>query len=93
MLKVDQVQRVKDLAAEGWSQRAISRTTGIARETVRGILNGTRPAYELQQDDAGVVFEEGNELGLFNGPLQRCPTCGGLVYMPCLACRIRMLSE
>lgn len=88
MLKPDQVQLVKELRATGRSQREISRETGIARETVRGIVNGKRPHYAKDQAESGVADNE-NALRLFEGKVDRCPTCGGRVYIPCLACQLR----
>ena len=37
------------------------------------------------------LAEQGGPLEepLFSGPIERCPTCGGRVYMPCVACKVR----
>ena len=88
MLSDDQVRQIERLFAVGVGQRAISRRTGIARETVRKILNGQRPDYAAIRK---AQAEE--EPPLFVGKPQRCPACGAMVYLPCLGCRIRRKVE
>jgi transcriptional regulator with XRE-family HTH domain len=75
------VAEVQRLLAEGkLSQRAIARHAQISRGTVGAIASGRRPDYEILTTDS----EEESI-----GPPQRCPGCGGLVYMPCRLCRVR----
>lgn len=83
MLAHHQVAEVRELERRGFSQRAISRATGLARETVRRILGGRRPEYAPRRGRP--------EDAPFSGPPRRCPRCGGLVLMPCLACHVRQL--
>jgi hypothetical protein len=78
------VAEVERLLAEGkLSQRAIARLTRISRGTIGCIAAGRRPDYEIL---AAADDEEQPA-----GPPQRCPGCGGLVYMPCRLCRVRNL--
>ena len=84
MLKQHEVEWVKQLAKQGLSRRKIALQTGFARDTVRKILDGQRPDYEAIRREKGCLDEP-----LFTGPIERCPTCGGRVYMPCIACRVR----
>ena len=74
------------LLATGHTQRAISRMTGVCRETVGAIARGRldRSARQAQRDAEQVT-------GL-PGPPRRCLTCGGLVKMPCRLCQTRDLK-
>ncbi len=83
MLTTYEVDLVRKLALEQHSHRSISRLAGVSRESVRSILSGRRPDYDAilrGKEQAKIVP---------SGAAMRCPTCGALVYMPCLACRIR----
>ena len=81
MLNQATVDRVKTLAEDGLSQRKIAKKVGIARESVRRILNGTRPNYAEKSSLEPV--------NVFSGVTGRCPGCGGFVHLPCLACKVR----
>jgi hypothetical protein len=77
------VDKVVRLLAEGrLSQRAIAHATGISRGTVASIAQGKRPRERRTKDR---FSDPSRPLG----PPRRCPGCGGLVYLPCLLCRIR----
>ncbi len=83
MLAPAVVQRIRQLLAEGQlSQRMIARTTGVSRGTVATIALGRRPDYEAMRRQRQAEREQPD------GPLQRCPTCGGQVIMPCRRCRL-----
>ena len=71
------------LAEETHSQRKIARLTGISRGTVGAIASGRRLDYDN--------FDNG-DLEEPSGPPERCPGCGGMVYMPCLLCQARKES-
>ena len=78
------VAEVRRLLAEGvFSQRKIAELTGVSRGTVRTIASGTRPDYEALQRPEEDAWEEPA------GPAERCPGCGGMVYMPCRLCCVR----
>jgi hypothetical protein len=84
MIPAWKVQAVQTLLAEGhMSQRQIAKHLQVWRGIVAGIARGTRPtcrpADRAPEPDAV----------LRGGPPERCPGCGGLVTMPCLACRTR----
>ena len=82
MLAPALVAEVQRLLADGkHSQRAVARLTRISRGTVGAIASGRRRDYEVLAD------ADGEEEPV--GPPQRCPECGGLVYMPCRLCRVR----
>jgi hypothetical protein len=84
MISVALEKRVRSLLAEGTlSQRSIARLTGLSRSSIGGIARGNRRAFIAAGVDDGVKFFSTSQ-----SP-QRCPECGGLVYMPCHACRIR----
>jgi hypothetical protein len=83
MVSADVISEVRRLLAGGaLSQRAISRQLGIPRGTVGAVAAGRRP---------DLLPRRGDELDEFapRGPYVRCPTCGGKVQMPCVACRAR----
>lgn len=80
---LDEVRRL--LALGRLSQREIARQTGVSRGTVNAIANARwkkRPSREANDETDH----------LFKGPIVRCPTCGGRVYMPCMLCHIRDLK-
>ena len=86
MLADGVVDEVKRLLEEGaLSQRKIAARVGVSRGSVNAIARGKRPDYGARR--------RGGELVVPSGRPARCPTCGGLVQMPCLACRIRALRE
>jgi len=65
------------------SQRAIAKATGVSRGTVSAIASGKRPDYRPAIRDNELHFDDPI------GPPEKCPTCGGMVYMPCRLCQIR----
>jgi hypothetical protein len=81
---VDEIRSL--LASESFSQGEIARRLGVSRGTVNAIATGRRTA-EPARPSAGEDFTYGQ------GPPRRCPGCGGLVQMPCLACRVRAIQR
>ncbi len=85
MLSTETFRRIGELLARGeLSQRAIARQVGVHRNTVGAIARGARPDY-----DAMRRVRQRREIPPPDGPQRRCPTCGALVYPPCVACRVR----
>jgi transcriptional regulator with XRE-family HTH domain len=80
--RVDEVRRL--LATGKYSQREVSKMTEVSRGTVNKIAQGKRSDQ--------VPARKAEERGLFEGPIERCPECGGRVYMPCLFCQARRLA-
>jgi hypothetical protein len=84
MIPTWKVQAVQRLLAEGhMTQRQIAKRLQVWRGIVAGIAQGTRP-----QGNQPARFAAPDALS-WHGPPERCPGCGGLVIMPCLACRTR----
>ena len=84
MIATSIVQEIRRLLVEEqWSQRKVSRITGISRGTVGRIANGQRPDYLENRRNREEEWPE------ISGPPERCPTCGGRVYMPCRLCSVR----
>jgi DNA-binding XRE family transcriptional regulator len=82
MLRREQVEVVRRLLAANVSQREISRRTGISRDTIRRIFKGKwQPPPNPPQISTAACAG--------NGPVGRCPDCGAMVVLPCLACAIR----
>ncbi len=81
MLKPALVAEVRRLLAEGkLSQRAIARTLGVSRGSVHAIARGKRPDRQPAEPLEEIRWQ---------GPLARCPECGGKVFLPCRACATR----
>ncbi|MDY0165893.1 MAG: hypothetical protein RBS80_05070 [Thermoguttaceae bacterium] len=88
MLTPEMVEQIRKLLATGrMSRRGVARRLRVSRGTVDAIARGRRPDYAAnrRQLPAGVDSPA--------GPLERCPGCGGMVRMPCLACRVRALRK
>lgn len=84
MIRDAVVQEVKRLLFdEGMSQRRVATQVGISRGTVHAIARGKRTErlHAFREEDSAWP----------DAPPERCPQCGALVYMPCLACRVREL--
>ena len=87
MIAPSVVHRIEQLLAEGGlSQRKIAGLTGVSRGTVGAIARGKRPDYEAIRKKAAEKKPEEPA-----GPPRRCPTCGGMVILPCRVCRVRKL--
>ena len=87
MISFGVVDQIKRLLAEGkLSQRKIARQLGVSRGTVHAIARGKRPDYQSRREDK-------DDWAAPSGPPARCPTCGGMVQMPCLACRVWAVKE
>jgi len=79
-------QEIRALLAEGQiSQRKIAQRLGVSRGTVNAIACGRRPDYTARRRESPTDFTPPSGLPA------RCPTCGGLVQMPCLACHVRAM--
>jgi|GEM_PF-1865450 len=87
MLPQSKIEEVEKLLAEGkLSQRKISLLTGVCRSIVSQVASGERPDYaNLPEPDSESLAP--------SGEIERCPTCGAKVYMPCRLCRLRSESE
>ena len=79
---IDQIRRL--LAERKLSQRKIAALVGVSRGSVAGVARGDRPDYEAIRRKRQALKDP-----LPRGPLGRCPTCGGKVYMPCRLCQMR----
>lgn len=86
MIAPEMILEIKRCLATGkLSQRQIARQTGISRATVGAIASGKRPEYQPRPRD--------DEPDRPTGPPERCPGCGGRVYLPCRLCRIRAVKR
>jgi len=79
MIPAEVEQQVRRLLAAGHSQHTAAKLAGVARGTVADIAH--RPAERDAQREAE------------SPPPERCPICGHLVQMPCLACRLKSLQR
>jgi len=86
MITPEAVSEVHRLLIRGQlSQRDIALRVGVSRGTVQAIASGRRRDYPAR------AHGEMNDGTAPSGPLRRCPTCGGMVQMPCLLCRVRRM--
>ncbi|MCE5268299.1 MAG: hypothetical protein LLG00_10485 [Planctomycetaceae bacterium] len=70
------------LEEDRYSQRQIARMLGVSRGSVCAIASGRRPDYESLPKPVDDLLEPA-------GPPERCPTCGAMVYMPCVLCHLQ----
>ncbi len=78
------VREIREMLARGeLSQRQIARRVGVSRGTVHAMARGKRPDRPAPRRSNGRTFTPPR------GRFRRCPTCGGMVQMPCLACYLR----
>jgi len=66
------------------SQRKIAELIGVSRGTVGAVASGKRP--DRLQPRRAADYDESLKP---SGPPRRCPSCGGMVYMPCRVCQTR----
>lgn len=83
MIPAGVVEEVRRLLAQGrLSQRQIAKRTGVSRGTVAAIASGRRHTSGSRTP----LPPEAPPGGYPRGKPVRCPGCGALVQMPCLAC-------
>ncbi len=85
LVVVEEIRRLLDEAE--LSQRKIADKLGVSRGTVGAISNGQRGIYGREHDP------HEPDLCNLNLPPERCPGCGGMVYVPCLLCRARRYAK
>lgn len=74
----------------GWSQREISKRSKISRGTIQNILSGkTGPKYRILDSKPNPEKMWRFDASETEKEVKRCPKCGFLVKMPCLACYVR----
>ena len=78
MIALEMVEEIRRLLeADQLSQRQIADRVGVSRGTVNAIAAGRG--------------SHGDRVPRPSGPPRRCPGCGGLVQMPCVACGVRAI--
>ncbi len=93
MLADSLVEEVRCMLREGrLSQRSIARRLKISRGTVNAIAQGRRRDASERRESRLHPREEGGFIPPSGSP-RRCPGCGGLTQMPCLACYLRSRHE
>jgi hypothetical protein len=86
MLSADVIREVRRLLDEDeLSQRAIAARLNISRGVVNAVAHRRR-------DEHGPRSRWANPQPAGAYP-DRCPTCGGLVFMPCRLCTTRAFAE
>ena len=85
LVVVEEIRRLLDEAK--LSQRKIAAKLGVSRGTVGAISNGQRGIYGREHDP------HEPDLCSLDLPPERCPGCGGMVYVPCVLCRARRYAK
>jgi hypothetical protein len=81
------IEEVERLLLQGsLSHRQIATQLGVSRGTVNAVANGQRAVRNARRAAHRDHFEPPQGLP------RRCPSCGRLVQMPCLACRLQNLA-
>jgi hypothetical protein len=84
MVAPELINCIEQLLIDGkLSYRKIARLTGVSRGTV-GVIASRR----WQKWPYPIRFWE-EDAPVSDTPPERCPECGGMVYMPCRLCRAR----
>ena len=82
MIKNDIIQKILHLVDQDkMSQRKIAKQLGVSRGTVQAVVHGRRTEHNPSAMKVASWVVP-------SGPPKRCPHCGGLVQMPCLACQL-----
>jgi hypothetical protein len=91
MIAFAKFQEAERLLAIGkFSRRRIAAIVGISRATVSAIASGKyQDRLERERARAKKRADEYHP----TGQTARCPECGGLVLVPCLACRMRKQKD
>ena len=88
MLSLALVEEISRLLAEGQlSHRKIAAKLGVSRGTVGAIASGRRGMYGHEPGAENLSLNQQSALA------ERCPTCGAMVYKPCLLCRSREYKQ
>ncbi|MBA4018518.1 MAG: hypothetical protein C0483_15225 [Pirellula sp.] len=81
MLSNALIEAAQRLLMEGkLSHRAIAKKLDVSRGSVTAIETGLLRTHLAKVPD---------DAPLETGPIERCESCGGRVYMPCRLCRVR----
>ena len=94
----EKIVRIRELLAEGATQRAIARELGVSRPVVQRVASGqlveVSGTNQYLKRRMGVDWAEiGVELPDESAGPGRCPDCGGWVFLPCLACQVRQFRR
>ncbi|MGL6226013.1 MAG: hypothetical protein ACRC10_05220 [Thermoguttaceae bacterium] len=88
MKKPELIKRILTLLAEKrYSQRMIAKILGVSRGLVSSVASGKQTLLRHKVVDVEYAFQ------FPGGKPKRCPSCGALVQMPCLACQIRQMRK
>jgi hypothetical protein len=87
MIASEVIREIERLLQRGeLSQRRIAAKVGVSRGTVGAVASGEHAQRNARRTAHHERFEPPRGLP------RRCPSCGRLVQMPCLACRLQKLA-
>lgn len=93
MHSIEKIKEIQRLLAEGTiSQRQIAKKLGVARGTVNAIANGTRGGHGRETRGLN-NSKTGKSDWSAELPQGRCPACGVVGYVPCIACEARAFQR
>lgn len=81
MVCAEKALEVSGLLARGLSQRRAAERARVSRGTVAAIARGVHASQRRSAGECAAVQ--------WGGVYERCPECGGMVRLPCLACQVR----
>lgn len=96
MIKKHQFIEIKRMLAEGkYSQRTIAKKIGVSRTAVKSVLLKilVETGHERRKERKTTSQGQGREIVFPVGKPKRCPRCGRLVQMPCLACQLHEIKR
>lgn len=89
MHSIEKIKEIQRLLADGEiSQRQIAKKLRVARGTVNAIANGTRGSHGREMNRAKTGKLTSSDW-LTDLPQAKCPECGVVGYVPCIACEAR----
>jgi len=71
-----------------YNKRQLATMFNVNIKTVRRVLNGKPEPKKKEQD----YYDGVPDITHWTGRIGKCPECGCMVYLPCLACKIRQIQ-
>jgi len=91
---LEERERVKDLYLDYRSINKVAAELGFSRHHVRRIVRNDIPEAIVSRSDPKEEIDSEFKIGVNEkGPVERCPSCGAMTYMPCYACRVARLAK
>lgn len=90
VVALSKIQEVLQLAEQGrYTRREIASLVGVSRVSVDRIVLGDT---EVRRRGRKPVPKAPEPIAYPEGPVVKCPTCGGKVKSPCLKCQLAAMG-